>query len=273
MDWSPDSEWIIYASIFGIDVTVGLDEVWAVSPHGGEAHYLYEPHPNVAGEFVLGWRNTSTFLAQSSYFEGCQGDVMMVNVPDGEREVLLDERHSNATYDPINKTIAYIKAPEGGFCTSADPGLYTVDIRTGDHDQIYSGIYGLYGWLPDAYTFQIADVENGENLLVSAGGSSIFRFPLKADLFPSPNGQYFLVGDSSRFDLYSREGYPLWETPAHACDEILWMKDGTGFIRFPGCGEQPLKIYLHVEDLEWQEAFQSSIPSSSGSSAVFIVEQ
>jgi WD40 repeat protein len=273
MEWSPDSEWIIHASISGIDVTVGIDAVWAVSPHGGEVHYLYKAHPYVAGENIVGWRNASTFLVQSSYFEGCPGDVVMVSIPDGDSEVLLDDRNTKVAYDPINKTLAYIKAPEGGFCSSSDPGLYTLDIRTGEREQIFAGIYGLYGWLPNGYAFQISDIEKGEIAVVSAGGSVLFRFPFEADIFPSPNGQYFLVSSSEQIDLYSREGYFLRQTPSHACDEILWMQDSTGFIRVPNCGERPLQVYFYLETLEWQEASQLHLPTTSESSAVFLVEQ
>jgi hypothetical protein len=253
MGWSPDSRWIVHASITGEDVGLGMEAVWAASPVTGQVSYLYRAPEFAIGENILGWRSRSQFLVQTSNFEACQGNVDLVSIRDGTVTTLLSLPNSGAEFDPVNDAISFL-ATTGGFCESPNPGIFSLYIQSGDIVQALAGTYYWYDWSSDAAAYRAEDPTTGDEIYFTSSGRILLRVLDQHQAIPSPNGQFFAIEGPDGVTTQSRSGASLSEVLASAHEDLLWLPDSTGFVLISPLGDDSVEVQTFLSSSAWHSA-------------------
>jgi hypothetical protein len=270
MGWSPDSRWIVHASILYEDVELVMEAVWAVSPAGGQASYLYRAPEYAVAERILGWPNASQFLAQTTYFETCSGDVYEVTIPSGERTTILALPNTGAEFDPVNATILFTRET-GGFCRSEPPGVFAMDLRTLTVTEVLSGNYYWVQWSPNAAALWTIDWSTEEVIYFSSGGRIIARFPRCCGAEPSPRGEYFAVPHEEHLEILSRDGVVLVDLPTSQRGSFIWLPDASGLVRWWRSGDGVVHVEVRLAQLGWLPASSTEFGTSTSPDGAWIV--
>lgn len=270
MGWSPDSRWIVHASIFFEDVELAMEAVWAASPSTGQVAYLYPVPEYASDERLLGWRNASQFLAQSGYFEACSGDVYQVSIPDGDLTPLLTQQNAGATFDPVNGSIAFTVDPDG-FCRSEDPGVFVLDLDSGRSTHVLAGEYYWVDWSSDASALRTIDWSTEEEVYFTSGGRIIARFPRCCGAEPSPNGEYFAVPQEDHLVIQARGGAELARLPVSESAGLLWLPDASGFVRWWRSGDGVVHVETRLARLGWGPASSTEFGTFTSPDGAWIV--
>jgi hypothetical protein len=224
-------------------------------------------------ERILGWPNASQFLAQTTYFEACSGDVYEVTIPSGERTTILALPHTGAGFDPVNATILFTRET-GGFCRSEPPGVFAMDLRTLTVTEVLSGDYYSYysvQWSPTAAAFRTIDWSTEEEIYFSSSGRIIARFPRCCGAEPSPGGEYFAVPHEDHLEIFSRDGVVLADLPTSQRGSLIWRPDASGLVRWWRSGDGVLHIEVRLAQLGWLPASSTEFATFTSPDSAWIV--
>ena len=147
LSWSPDGQYIFHtgASSFGSGAGYAMVGVWVAIADGTGTRSLYVPDPRSGAEVLVDWVSANTALVHS-WQPDCGGlNLMTVNVPSGEIQVVWPHYFNQVAYKPDMGTILIdahgIRCnPEGA------SGFYQIELVGAELKQVSSEEY--YSQLP-----------------------------------------------------------------------------------------------------------------------------
>ena len=257
--WSPDSQWIIHASYDDVGIGIGIKAIWAVSASKGTISFLYSAEPYVMDVNILGWLNEQTFLAQSKFFEACAGDVKEVSISSGVTATILSARNSGADFDPVNRRMLFVKQPGENYCGSSEPGIYSIDPKSGNISVVVQGDYYWFYYIPELGAFTTRDSASDAMKVITSGGRIILDLPGATEILPSPSGKLISVEYPDHLAIYSNEGSLIAQVRPIVCGSLRWLPNDEGIVIFP-CSNLSTQWDIYLASAGWEKTATMQIP-------------
>ena len=141
--FTPDDQYIVHGAVATLNYGAsggGYDylHIWAARSNGEGVHKVSDRQ--IYGyEHVLGWLSDSEYLAASSEAWCLSFDLRVIDVHDGEGEMLLSGNHNLSVFAPErDQVLFYVDDYLAGVDCQAEisPGVYLLDVNTSKQVQV-----------------------------------------------------------------------------------------------------------------------------------------
>jgi hypothetical protein len=224
--------------------------------------------------YSLGWLDSETIVLADRQWEHPATNLRAINVNSGQISPVFDDFFMNAFLLPDMQLLFYnvfegsIYFPEAP--TEMEQGIYLKNFGEGQLNLLLSSktVY-LVDWFPEIEKFLVFDQDKA--YLYTLDGEIAWELPQTRSVFPSPDGDYVLVGKDPQLEIYDIEGTLQWSTPTSSSDQVLWLPDSSGFLHF---GDSDLGVFvsLYQESENWQALILDNVIWTDYSYSYFILE-
>ncbi len=272
IDWSPDSHSVVYVTLPTLGPTVTNSFVWAATIEG-----QYLPIVDMSPAYMvqsLGWMDFGKVLIEDLQWEHPPTNKRILDVNSGRVTAVFYEFTTNAYLLPdwqllfaniYEGSIYFPEAP-----TEMEQGIYIKQLGDGDLNLIIpSKTAHMVDWYPEIEKFLVFDGSSA--FLYNLNGEIAWEPPQTRNIFPSPDGNYVLIGSDPLLEIYTPSGELLWSTPASGTDRLHWLPDSSGFYHF---GDSDLGVFvsLYTENSTWEAEILDNVIWTGYEYQYFIVE-